>query len=413
VAGTDITYTAVLTNRGPSTARGVVLSDPVPAGTSNPRASVPGGTCSLGTTVRCTLPALAAGASAPVTIVVLSAPNRTGTVQNTVTVASATTPDPDTANNTATVGSTLRAVADVQAVLTVSGGNVPLGGTFTYELTVTNKGPSTAVNTRLYPDVPAGFGVRPDFTVSPPSNFSCTLSGCTIPSLAPGGKVVLKGTATVAETAAPGRANVSATAAADTTDPNPADNTGRAVVLVGAPSLQVSVLGAITDTRRTRGADVGDGVVWTYVVANTGDVDVTNPTVVLPGSTTAVPTTCQPGTLPKGATAACHVVVPQSVTPADVSALAVTTTVQVTASWVGGTEVRSPSAGGSLATVLPIVVPSSAQGASLSAAPVAGLQEASATAPLSERWGQTALAVGVLLSVAAGTALSLRPHRRR
>jgi uncharacterized repeat protein (TIGR01451 family) len=413
VAGTDITYTAVLSNRGPSTARGVVLSDPVPAGTSNPRASVPGGTCSLGSTVRCTLPTLAAGASTSVTIVVLSAPSRTGTLQNTVTVASTTTPDPDTTNNTATVNSALTTVADVRAVLTVSGGNVPLGGTFTYEMTVTNDGPSTAVNTRFFPDVPPGFTVLPGFTVTAPTTFSCTLSGCTVPSLAPGGTVVLKGSVRVGTTTAPGRKDVTATAAADTRDPDTTNNTGRAVVFAGAPSVQVSVLGAITDTRRTRGADVGDSVVWTYAITNAGDVDVTNPTVVLPGSTTAVPTTCQPGRLPKGATAACHVVVPQTVTSADVSALAVTTTVQVTASWVGGTEVRSPSAGGSLATVLPLVVPSSAQGAYVSAATVPLLQEAAATAPLSGRWGQTALAVGVLLSAAAGTALSFRPLSRR
>jgi uncharacterized repeat protein (TIGR01451 family) len=428
VAGTDITYTAVLANNGPSTARSVVLSDPMPAGTSNPRASVPGGTCSVpasGTgTVQCTVPALATGASTSVTIVVLSAASSTGTVQNTVTVAVGTTsPDPDLSNNTATVGSTLRAVADVRAVLTVPAGNVPLGGTFPYKLTISNQGPSTAVNTNLTFSVPPGFSVLPDFRMSPPASFSCTTAGCTIPSLAPGVEVVLSGTAQVATTTAPGRANVSATATAATTDPNPGDNTGSAVVLVGAPSLQVSVLGAITDTRRTRGADVGDRVVWTYVVANAGDVDVTGLTVVLPGSTTAVQTTCSPGTLPKGATAACRAVVPQSVTAADVGALAVTNRVEVTASWVGGTEVRSQPAVGSLVTVLPssMVVASSASmpGAYFSAPTVPALQEAASrtdlttAAPSSGRSGQTAVAVAALLSAAVGTALTDRPLRRR
>jgi uncharacterized repeat protein (TIGR01451 family) len=265
--------------------------------------------------------------------------------------------------------------------------------------------------------------VLPDFRMSPPASFSCTTAGCTIPSLAPGVEVVLSGTAQVATTTAPGRANVSATATAATTDPNPGDNTGSAVVLVGAPSLQVSVLGAITDTRRTRGADVGDRVVWTYVVTNAGDVDVTGLTVVLPGSTTAVQTTCSPGTLPKGATAACRAVVPQSVTAADVGALAVTNRVEVTASWVGGTEVRSQPAVGSLVTVLPssMVVASSASmpGAYFSAPTVPALQEAASrtdlttAAPTSGRSGQIAVAVAALLSAAVGTALTDRPLRRR
>ncbi|WP_138759386.1 DUF7507 domain-containing protein [Modestobacter altitudinis] len=420
VAGTDITYTAVLTNQGPSTARSVVLDDPLPAGTSNPRASVPGGSCSAAgaVPVQCSLATLAPGVPTAVTIVLRSAPDRTGTVQNTVTVG-ATTSEPatvnnkpnDKVNNTASVTSTLRAVADVRAELTVPAGNVPLGGSTPYQVTVSNQGPSTAVNTRITFSTPAGF------TVGLPTSPYCTAAGCTIPSLAPGASVVLKGTAQVATTTAPGRADVSATATAATTDPNTADNTGRTVVFVGAPSLQVSVLGAITDTRRTRGADVGDSVVWTYVITNAGDVDVTDPTVVLPGSTTAVPTTCQPGTLPKGRTAACRIVVPQSVTTTDVSALAVKTTVQVTASWVGGTEVRSPSAGGSLATVLPVVVvPAAAmQGTSLPAATGAELQEAATLtdAATGGRPGQAVVAIGALLAAVAGTALSSRPLHRR
>jgi uncharacterized repeat protein (TIGR01451 family) len=418
-AGTDITYTAVLTNRGPSTARSVVLSDPVPAGTSNPRASVPGGTCSVSAsgTVQCTVPTLATGASTSVTIVVLVAGSSTGTVQNTVTVAVGTTsPDPDLSNNTATVVSTLREVADIRTVLSLPTGNIPLGSSFPYTLTITNQGPSTAVNIGLSYTAPAGF--QP---TSLPAG--CSLSGCSVSSLAPGASVVLKGTAQVTTATAPGRATVTVTATASTADPNPGNNTGSAVVLVGAPSLQVSVLGAITDTRSTRGADVGDQVVWTYVVANTGDVDVKDLTVVLPDTTTAVPATCQPGTLPKGAVTACRAVAPQSVTAADVRALAATTTVQVTASWVGGTEVRSPSAGGSLVTVLPssMVVASSAPmpGAYFSAPTLPALQEAASrtdlttAAPTSGRSGRTAVAVGALLSAAAGTALTDRALRRR
>jgi uncharacterized repeat protein (TIGR01451 family) len=376
---------------------------------------VPGGTCSVPTSgtgsVQCTMPTLAAKASTSVTIVVRSDPSRISAVQNTVTVA-ASTPDPASANNTATVSSTLTTLADVRAVLSIPADNVPLGGSFPYTLTISNQGPSTAVNTRLSYTAPPGFTVT-----SLPTGPYCSLAGCTVPTLEPGASVVLSGTAQATTSTTPGRATVTVTATAATPDPNTADNTASTFVYVGAPELQVSVLGAITDTRRTRGADVGDRVVWTYAITNAGGSDATGVTVVLPGSTTPVPTTCQPGTLPKGATAACHIALPQTVTAADVHALAVTTTVQVTAAWIGGTEVRSPSASGKLVTVLPSSA--SIQGTSLSGVTTPGLQEAAsrndvaAVASPSGRTGQTAVAVGVLLSAAAGTALGLRPLRRR
>ena len=75
--------------------------------------------------------------------------------------------------------------------------------------------------------------LSPGFTVGLPTSSYCTAAGCTIPSLAPGASVVLKGTAQVATTTAPGRATVTATATAAVTDPNTADNTGSTVVFVG------------------------------------------------------------------------------------------------------------------------------------------------------------------------------------
>lgn len=356
VAGNDLTYTAVLTNRGPSTARTVTLRDPVPDGTSDPRASVPGGRCSVipaglvtgpPAVVECSVPDLAPGARATVTVVVRTAPDRTDPVTNTVT-ASAATRDEAKADNTATLDSTSSGVADVRAVLTFPTGNVPLGGSTPYELTISNRGPSTAIDTKLAFTAPPGLTMR-----LPTSPFCTAAAGCTIPKLAPGASVVLRGTAAVAATTVPGRATVTAVATSRTTDPVPADNTSRPVVVLGAPSLEVSVLGAIVDTRRTRGAAAGDLVVWTYVITNTGDVDLTDVVVVTPGTATAVTTTCRPGTLPKGRTAACRVVASEPVTQDAVNRMAVTTTAEVTATWVGGTEVRSSSATGSLGTVLP------------------------------------------------------------
>jgi uncharacterized repeat protein (TIGR01451 family) len=109
--GADITYTIILTSAGPSDARNVVLSDPIPANTTFVSWSQTAGPefvltapPSGGTgTVTATADTFASGASATFQLVVnVNSGTPTGEViSNTATVSSSTR-DPDTANNSAT-----------------------------------------------------------------------------------------------------------------------------------------------------------------------------------------------------------------------------------------------------------------------------------------------------------------------
>ena len=90
------------TNLGPTTATGVVVSDPVPAGTTFVSASA-GCALALGI-VSCTAGTLAPGASQAFTISVLALPGTS--ITNTATVAGLQ-PDPNPANNTASVTTTI------------------------------------------------------------------------------------------------------------------------------------------------------------------------------------------------------------------------------------------------------------------------------------------------------------------
>jgi uncharacterized repeat protein (TIGR01451 family) len=96
--GTNVTYTMVVTNNGPSTAKDVKLADPLPHGMTY--VSVTPAACGLdGTVVRCALGDLAKGQSVTITLVSgvpASLANKTKT--NTATVTS-TTPDSDLSNN--------------------------------------------------------------------------------------------------------------------------------------------------------------------------------------------------------------------------------------------------------------------------------------------------------------------------
>ncbi len=100
VVGTDTPYDVTVANAGPSPTAGVVLSDVIPAGARLVR-TAGDGTCTPGATLRCTLPAIPAGESATVTIVLAGASAGT-TVHHVVTVT-ATSTDPTTGDHSAAV----------------------------------------------------------------------------------------------------------------------------------------------------------------------------------------------------------------------------------------------------------------------------------------------------------------------
>ncbi|HET6594556.1 MAG TPA: hypothetical protein VFG81_02965 [Anaerolineales bacterium] len=99
--GGTITYTIVVTNQGPASAAAMQLTDVLSTGVRFVSVTPTAGTCSEADgTVTCTLGDIASGGSVTVTINVSA--RQTGTAINTVQVSSSS-PDPDGANNTATV----------------------------------------------------------------------------------------------------------------------------------------------------------------------------------------------------------------------------------------------------------------------------------------------------------------------
>jgi uncharacterized repeat protein (TIGR01451 family) len=103
--GQQLTYTVTVTNQGPAPTTGVTLTDPLPKTTGFGSVTTSQGSCTrTKTSVRCDLGSLARGATATVTIVVK--PTRKGTVTNTAS-ATADSPDPNQANNSATATTTV------------------------------------------------------------------------------------------------------------------------------------------------------------------------------------------------------------------------------------------------------------------------------------------------------------------
>ncbi|QDV71242.1 Large cysteine-rich periplasmic protein omcB precursor [Rosistilla carotiformis] len=99
--GDTLTYTIVVTNSGPSTATGVTVSDPFPAGvTVTSVTSTVGTVTNTANNVSGTIGTLAPGASATITVLATVNMATTGTIINTATV-SATQTESNTANNSA------------------------------------------------------------------------------------------------------------------------------------------------------------------------------------------------------------------------------------------------------------------------------------------------------------------------
>lgn len=107
IGPSQLTYTATVTNNGPTAASGVTLSDQLPSSVGFASASATGGaTCSHQTgEVTCTAESVASGGSFTATIKVT--PKKVGTVANTVTVAGAAD-DPIPGNNAATTTTTVK-----------------------------------------------------------------------------------------------------------------------------------------------------------------------------------------------------------------------------------------------------------------------------------------------------------------
>ena len=145
VPGTNITYNITVISNGPSTVTGAMVSDVLPAGTTFVSATN-GATYDSGTnTVSFTTGTLANGGTDDFRITLAINLVDTGTLSNTATVAPPVgANDPDNGNNSSTDTVTLTPPADLSIFKTDSnGGSAAPGANVTYDITVTNNGPST------------------------------------------------------------------------------------------------------------------------------------------------------------------------------------------------------------------------------------------------------------------------------
>jgi len=155
VAGNQLTYTLVVTNTGPSSATGVVVTDTLP----EPLSFV-SGTSSSGTVnhasgvVTAAVGNLAVGQTATITLVTQVSGQFSGTITNQAEVQGNET-ETNLANNVDAEPTLVRKEVDLAITKTDSNDPATAGGQLTYTLVVTNNGPSGATGVTVTDTLPA------------------------------------------------------------------------------------------------------------------------------------------------------------------------------------------------------------------------------------------------------------------
>jgi uncharacterized repeat protein (TIGR01451 family) len=299
-AGSNVTYTQVVTNNGPSAADNAALVESIPTNTTFVSIAAPTGwTCftpAVGATgsVLCTDLNMAGSTSATFSLVVaVNTGTANGTViTDTATVSSAVT-DPNTANNTASAFTVVGATSQGQMTVTnvASPNPVIAGNNITYTQIATNVGSGTANNPTLTENTPTNTVFE---SISAPTGTTCTT-----PAVGSAGAISCSGAAapaglsgTVVLVVQVNAGTASGTTITDTVTVNSTNqafgaNSATATDLV-ATSTQADLALATVATPAT--VIAGNDITYTQTVTNNGPASASNVsfTEAIPTNTTSV-----------------------------------------------------------------------------------------------------------------------------
>jgi uncharacterized repeat protein (TIGR01451 family) len=224
IAGGSTTYTVVVSHGGgAATVSDAVVVDNIPAGLSctwtcaaagGAACGAASGSGNINQTV--TLPP---SGSVTYTLSCNISPSASGTIANTASVSSATVPDPNPGNDSATDTNTVGSQADLSVSIAYSNTTPPAGSTITKTVTVSNAGPSNAVNVVVNDLIPSGYTL---VSATPSQgSYNPTTGVWTVGTLAPSASATLTFQLQVRFS---GNYNNTATVSSDTPDPNGGNN---------------------------------------------------------------------------------------------------------------------------------------------------------------------------------------------
>ena len=238
-AGSNVTFTIVVTNNGPSDATTVVVSDPPVAGLTWVSNS---GACT--TSFPCTIPSLANGASATILATYSTSPSTPpANVTNTATVSSAVG-DLNGANNSSSFTTAIGQSADLQVTVTGSSTSTP-GSNFALSVKILNNGPSVASG------VSVALAMSSGMTFESNNGACATAYPCAIGSLNPGQFVTINSMFSIGTGGT--TATATFTVSASSADTNTANNSASHTVTTSCPSIAPTQLVPASANQPTEG----------------------------------------------------------------------------------------------------------------------------------------------------------------
>jgi uncharacterized repeat protein (TIGR01451 family) len=304
-AGANVNEAITVRNLGPNDAATLTMTDALPANTAFVSLISPAGwsctTPAVGAngTVTCTAPVLLNGAAAPFSLIFKpdSSTAAGAIATNTASIATGST-DTTAGNNTSSVTTTITTMADL--MVRVSGARVDAGTNLTYNMTLTNIGPSDAVNVHFRDRVPSDTTFvsmsqtsGPAFSIStpppgapggrPPDMIDAAIANLSAGATATFQLVVLVGTG---PDVVYGIHNLNFNVTADTPDTDPPNNSTTVDTTVNYTDLEVTKTGPVSVVAGTKAT-------YTLMVASHGSLPALGTTItdVLPAGTTFVSTT--------------------------------------------------------------------------------------------------------------------------
>ncbi|KAB8140884.1 DUF11 domain-containing protein [Chloroflexia bacterium SDU3-3] len=257
----QITYTVQVKNNGPSTATGVVISDPPPMGYSFISATPSGGTSYNSATGAWTVGTLANGASATLQIVMQV--DVVTPVTNTASVSAVNQSDPNPANNTDSV-TTPSALADLAVTKVANTATPNVGANVTFMVQVANNGPNAATGVQISDVLPSGLLF---VSASGAGTYTSGTGVWNVGNLGAGATATLTLVATVTKAGA--LINTASVLALDQIDTNTANDQASATVTGQQADL------AVAKTVSNATPNVGSSVTFTIQVVNNGPSNAT------------------------------------------------------------------------------------------------------------------------------------------
>jgi uncharacterized repeat protein (TIGR01451 family) len=265
-AGENLTYTLMITNSGPSDAVDVVMTDTLPADVTLLAADPGlGNSCSGEGVVECRFGTLTPSTRVTVTLRVRVASSATTSLHNAARVA-ATTVDPFPEDNEAEVDTAVMTSADLSLTKEAKPEPVYAGDRLTYTLTITNAGPSDALNVVVTDTLPAGTTF---YTASTSLDSGCTETTgqveCQLGTVSADQGVLVTITATLDPSLAAGSLVNRAGVSSETSD---LDETNNGDVVTS--TVQTAADLVVTKIASPETATAGEVLTYTLTVQNLG-----------------------------------------------------------------------------------------------------------------------------------------------